>query len=95
MQVTDSGTPNLSATNNFTITVNPIVQPVLGSVTLASGQVRLVINGTQGPDYTLLTSTNLVDWQVLFTTNSPVMPLTLTDTNLDAATRFYRVQLGP
>jgi glucuronoarabinoxylan endo-1,4-beta-xylanase len=95
IQVTDNGTPNLSATNNFKITVNPIVQPVLGSVTLASGQVSLVINGPQGPDYTLLTSTNLIDWQALFTTNSPLMPLTLVDTNLNDAARFYRIQIGP
>jgi glucuronoarabinoxylan endo-1,4-beta-xylanase len=95
LRVTDSGSPNLSATNNFTVTVNPIVQPVLGSVTLANGQVSLVINGPQGPDYILLTSTNLIDWQTLFTTNSPVMPLTLVNTNGNDAARFYRIQIGP
>ncbi len=95
VQVVDSGTPNLSATNNFNVIVNPIVQPMLDSVTLASGQVNLVVNGTQGPDYTLLTSTDLVNWQALFTTNSPLMPLTLVDTNSTDAARFYRVQIGP
>ena len=96
VQVTDNGTPNLSATNNFTITVNPITQPVLSSVIIASGgQVSLVINGAQGPDYTLLSSTNLINWQALFTTNSPPMPLTLVDTNFGDANRFYRIRLGP
>ncbi|HLX69201.1 MAG TPA: hypothetical protein VKV04_06195 [Verrucomicrobiae bacterium] len=95
VQVTDSGTPNLSATNNFNVIVNPLNLPALGPVTLSNGQVNLVVNGDQGPDYTLLTSTDLINWQALFTTNSPPMPLTLVDTNAGAATRFYRLQLGP
>ncbi len=95
VQVTDSGTPNLSATNNFKITVNPLIQPVLNSIMLANGQVNLTVNGTQGPDYTLLTSTDLINWQALFTTNSPLIPLTLVDTNSADASRFYRIQIGP
>jgi glucuronoarabinoxylan endo-1,4-beta-xylanase len=95
VQVTDSGTPNLTATNNFTVTVNPLVRPVLGSIAVSSGQISMVVNGTQGPDYTLLTSTDLINWQTLFTTNSPLMPLMMTDTNGADAIRFYRIQLGP
>ena len=94
VQVSDNGTPNLTATNNFTVTVNPLIRPVLDS-TVSSGQVSLVINGTQGPDYTLLTSIDLINWQTLFTTNSPLMPLMLTDTSATNTIRFYRVQLGP
>jgi glucuronoarabinoxylan endo-1,4-beta-xylanase len=93
--VTDSGTPNLSVTNNFNVIVNPLNQPVLGSITLSNGQVNLVVNGEQGPDYTLLTSTDLINWQALFTTNSPLLPLLLVDTNSADAARFYRIQLGP
>ena len=52
--------------------------------------------GAVGPDYTVLISTNLTSWQVLFTSNSPVTPVTLVDTNFNAYTaRFYRIQLGP
>jgi glucuronoarabinoxylan endo-1,4-beta-xylanase len=94
VQVTDNGTPNLTAINNFTVTINPLVRPVLDS-TVSSGQVSLVVNGTQGPDYTLLTSSDLINWQTLFTTNSPLMPLMITDTNATNAIRFYRIQLGP
>jgi glucuronoarabinoxylan endo-1,4-beta-xylanase len=93
--VTDSGTPSLSATNNFNVIVNPLNLPVLGPVMLANGQVNLVVSGDQGPDYTLLTSTDLINWQALFTTNSPLMPLMLVDTNSTDAVRFYRLQLGP
>jgi hypothetical protein len=96
VQVTDNGTPNLSATNSFTVTVNPLASPVLGPITLSGEQVNLTVSGPQGPDYTLLTSTNLTDaWQVLYTTNSPLTPLTLVDTNSVDAARFYKIQLGP
>jgi hypothetical protein len=44
----------------------------------------------------LWASTNLVDWQVVATTNSPVPPVTWIDTNYSAySVRFYRVQFGP
>jgi glucuronoarabinoxylan endo-1,4-beta-xylanase len=95
VQVTDNGTPNLSATNNFTVTVNPLVRPALESIAVSGGQISMVINGTQGPDYTLLTSTDLINWQSLFTTNSPPLPFTLMDTNAADIMRFYRIQLGP
>ena len=95
VQATDNGTPNLSATNSFNVIVNPLSQPVFGSIAVSAGQVSLGVNGAQGPDYTLLASTNLTGWQALFTTNSPLMPLTLVDTNFSDDMRFYRIQVGP
>lgn len=95
VQVTDSGSPNLSATNSFSVVVGPVASPAIGSVSLSAGTVNLTINGPQGPDYTLLTSTDMVNWQALFTTNSPAMPLTLSDTNAMDLGRFYRIQIGP
>jgi hypothetical protein len=54
------------------------------------------VNGPAGPDYTLLTSTNLVNWRGLLTTNSPLLPLTLVDPNSATnAASFYRIQIGP
>ena len=94
VKVADNGSPSLSATNHFLITVNPASQPTLGSIVLGGGQVSLTGTGLIGPDYTLLISTNLADWQPLFTTNPATMPITFTDTNRSAA-RFYRLQLGP
>ena len=88
-------TASFSAANHFTITVNPLIRPVLSSITISTRRIILTINGTQGPDYTLLTSTNLIPWQTLFTTNAPVPPLILTDTNFGRAALFYRVQCGP
>ena len=95
VQVSDGGSPGLTATNFFNIIVNPLVQPVLGGVTLAGHQVALQISGGQGPDYTLLTSTNLLNWQPILSSNSPVTPFVLVDTNSDDAARFYRIQLSP
>jgi glucuronoarabinoxylan endo-1,4-beta-xylanase len=96
IQVTDSGSPPLSATNSFTVVVNAVTNPIVNSVAISGGLVNLTVNGPQGPDYTLLTTTNLTTgWQPLFTTNSPTTPFILVDTNSTDAARFYRLQIGP
>jgi len=95
IQVTDSGSPPLSATNSFNVVVNAITNPVIGSLNLSPGQVSMIVNGPQGPDYTLWASTNLVDWQTIFITNSPPIPFTVTDTNSAGPARFYKFQIGP
>jgi glucuronoarabinoxylan endo-1,4-beta-xylanase len=96
IQVTDSGQPSLSATNGFTVTVNAISNPVLSSIAVNAGQIHLLVNGPKGPDYSLLTSTDLVAWQSMLTLTSPVPPVPIIDTNFPNGTaRFYRVQLGP
>jgi glucuronoarabinoxylan endo-1,4-beta-xylanase len=96
LKVADSGTPSLSATNSFLVTINPLAQPTVSSINVLGGQVSLVATAAFGPDYTVLVSTNLTSWQVLFTSNSPVTPVTLVDTNFNAnPVRFYRIQLGP
>jgi glucuronoarabinoxylan endo-1,4-beta-xylanase len=96
VEVTYNGAPSSSATNSFTVIVNPLSQPIVSSVNFSAAQIMLVVSGAQGPDYTLLTSTNLSDWQMLATTNSPSTPVTFVDTNHFAVpARFYRIQLGP
>jgi hypothetical protein len=95
--VTDNGVPNLSATNNFTITVNPVVMPSLDTTAInGDGQFMMNINGQVGPDYTIQVSTNLPGvWTTLYTTNPAAMPYSFTDTNAPAPQEFYRVLLGP
>jgi glucuronoarabinoxylan endo-1,4-beta-xylanase len=95
IQVADNGAPVLRATNNFTLTVNPLAPSSFTAINLAGGQVDLAITGPAGPDYTLRTSTNLLDWTTVVTSNSPALPLTLIDTNTTDGARFYRLQLGP
>jgi glucuronoarabinoxylan endo-1,4-beta-xylanase len=96
VQVSDSGSPVLSATNSFMVVVNPLVLPAISTITVSGGQAVLTATGTVGPDYTLWASTNLVNWQALMTSNSPALPVSLVDTNFNAyPQRFYRIQIGP
>jgi hypothetical protein len=53
------------------------------------------VSGPGGPDYGVQVSTNLVDWGLLFVTNSPALPFTWTDAGSSNAIRFYRIKLGP
>ena len=94
--VSDSGTPSLSATQGFSVTVNLPARPQIQPPLFVGGQFSLTINGDAGPDYLVQASTNLFEWATIFSTNSPALPLAWTDfaaTNFDR--RFYRVLLGP
>ena len=97
VEVTDNGAPNLSATNNFNVIVNPVSKPSLGTILYNGTQLSLTVNGgTIGPDYVVEVSTNLTSWQALLTTNSPPQPFTFTDaTTSIAPAKFYRVRLSP
>ena len=95
VKVSDNGIPSMSATNSYSITVNQITHPTLSVPSLTGSQVSMIVTGDLGPDYTLLTSTNLVNWRAVVTTNPLAIPFGLTDTNVGAAARFYRLQLGP
>ncbi|HEV2318751.1 MAG TPA: putative Ig domain-containing protein, partial [Verrucomicrobiae bacterium] len=96
VQVANNGTPALSATNSFNVIVNPLPPPSISSIVVAGQRITLTAEGTQGPDYTLQASTNLINWQSVLTTNSPALPATLLYTNsqpgLDC---FFRLELGP
>jgi len=98
LKVADYGLPNLSATQGFTIAVNPLVLPTVGSVGWSNGQfTMLVTNSIVGPDYAVQASSNLVSWSALFSTNSPPTPsFQWTDSNALALPRqFFRVKIGP
>lgn len=95
VKVADNGTPVLSATNNFSVIVKPLVPPAMQSINLTASSVILSVTGALGPDYTLLTSTNLTGWQPLLTTNPTALPLTFTTTNQAELQRFYKVQISP
>jgi hypothetical protein len=94
--VTDDGTPGLSATQNFTVTVAQPVAPSLTSPAYDGRAFSMTINGDTGPDYTILGSTNLTDWTTLLTTNGLSVPLLFADPDSSSFDqRFYRVLLGP
>ena len=94
--VADSGTPIMTATQSFTATVTRPAVPALNSISITNGRFGFLINGSTGPDYTILVSTNLTSWNPIFTGNSLPVPCYWVDTNsLSYPIRFYRTVLGP
>ncbi len=94
--VTDDGTPNLSATNYYTVSVHPLTPPDVDTTAFGGGQFTFSVNGQVGPDYTVQVSTNLLGaWSDLFTTNPIAMPFSFTDPNGDLPEQFYRILVGP
>jgi hypothetical protein len=84
---------NYGATT-FTLSVltsSGIAPVTLTPVSLAGGTYTLKLNGSVGPTYVLLASSNLAAWTALSTSTPSVMPLTVTDTNAGKfKSRFYR-----
>jgi hypothetical protein len=95
VRVADDGVPSLSATNEFTITVPSLLPATLGVSSGATGQLTLHLTGSVGPDYSVLTSTNLANWQTLLTTNPAAMPWQFSVPNAAGSQRYFRLQLGP
>jgi hypothetical protein len=97
LQVSDNGTPPLSTTQSFSVTVNPLSTPGIGSISFAGGHFSFNVSGQSGPDYEIQISTNLTQpWSSVFITNSPSVPFVWTDTGTsNSPQRFYRVKLGP
>src|ERR1035438_1608531 len=98
LKVTDNGLPSLSATQNFTVTVNPLTLPALSLAAAGNGLLNLQISGPSGPDCAVQVSTNLnsANWLNVFNTNSPALPFNWTYTNQALIpAQFFRVLLGP
>jgi hypothetical protein len=94
--VADNGTPSLSATQNFTVIVNPLNRPKLTAPAIQGNRFGVQVNGDFGPDYTVESSTNLTVWTSVFTTNSPALPFNWTETNPPVFQwKFFRLKLGP
>jgi autotransporter-associated beta strand protein len=92
----DNGSPSLSATQSFWVTVNPPSQPRFATPAWSNGLFTFMVDGDAGPDYSFLGSTNLIDWWPIWTNYSAMAPFEFTDpaaTNFSR--RFYRVRLGP
>ncbi|HTB84730.1 MAG TPA: hypothetical protein VK742_13830 [Candidatus Sulfotelmatobacter sp.] len=94
--VTDNGTPNLSATQNFSVIVNPLVSPNIVSSGISGGQFNFSLNGQIGPDYAVQRSTNLMSWDTLLITNPATMPFNWSATGtFFMPQQFYRIKAGP
>ncbi|TAK95942.1 MAG: hypothetical protein EPO07_14960, partial [Verrucomicrobia bacterium] len=66
LYVADNGSPSLSATQSFSVVVNPLSQSSAGAGSYSGGTFGGTVSGDTGPDYEVLASTNLVDWEVIF-----------------------------
>ena len=98
VKVADSGTPSMSATQSFVATVSPLASPRFSTVPLLlnGGQLVLQVNGASGPDYQIQASSNLMNWNAIFTTNSPAMPFVWTiGTTNGPSSSFFRILAGP
>ena len=93
-KVTDSS--GASATQNVTVSVWSPARPVLSGLTYTNGQFSFNVGGNAGPDYSVLTSTNLVNWSLWQQFLAPLPPFWVGDAGAtNASQRFYRVELGP
>ncbi len=95
LKVADNGTPSLSATQNFSVVVNPLSTPGISNISFSDGQFSFHVSGQSGPDYAIETSTNLTQWTSVFLTNSPALPFNWTNAAASSPVRFYRIKLGP
>ena len=96
VMVSDNGSPIMSATQSFWVTVNRPARPALGVVGMSDGLFQLTITGDAGPDYVVWGSTNLVNWAPVATNYSATPPFVFADPSAGNSTqRFYRVLLGP
>src|SRR5208283_3582475 len=59
LKVADNGSPILSATQSFAVTVNPLTLPAVSSIGLNNGRIGFLVSGVTGPDYAVQGSTNL------------------------------------
>ena len=94
--VSDNGVPGMSATQSFSVTVARPVSPLLSAGAITNGRFGFWISGDSGPDYSIQVSTNLADWNSVFTGISPALPFFWADTNSALfSSGFYRAVLGP
>lgn len=74
-------------------TTNP---PSITRSTYTNGIFQLEVAGDVGPNYIIQSSTNLTDWESLYSTNPAVMPFEWIDSNANNfPARFFRVNYTP
>ena len=100
VRVTDNGSPALSDTRSFTITVQSLTPVTLTPLGFSGSNFRVNISGPVGPDYTLQTRGSLTPgqpWVSLTTTNPLATPfqLDVIGARTIPTNRFFRILLGP
>lgn len=94
VQVADNGTPVMTATQSLQVTVSAPAPPQLANTVMGTSNFTFSVSGDLGPDYAVLSSTNLQSWTLLFVANPVTMPVQISITNPPAGPRtFYRLEL--
>lgn len=79
-----------------TLTVPTTNPPAISTSSYADGIFQLQVAGDVGPNYVIQASTNLTDWESLYTTNPAVMPFLWIDPHAsNYPARFFRVNFNP
>ena len=99
VQVADNGSPSMTATQSFFVTVQRPAQPV-EVPNFSGGLFGMQVSGDMGPDYQIYVTTNLnaslAGWNMLLATNPAALPFQFVDpATKNYGQRFYRVSLGP
>ena len=83
-----------SASAKLTVpTTNP---PAISFSSYTNGMFQMQVAGDVGPNYLIQGSTNLTDWESLYTTNPTVMPFLWIDPSTsNYPARFFRVNFNP
>ncbi len=93
---TDNGTPNLSATNSFTVVVNALSPVQFSNPVVSNANFSVTISGFTGPDYVVLAGTDFTNWVPLKTNLVPAPPFQYTDPEKASNSfRAYRIWLQP
>ncbi len=93
--VMDNGSPSLSATQSFSVIVNPLTLPSVAAAQVSNGQIGFKVNGQVGPDYAVQGSSNLMDWDTLLITNPATMPFNWNTNVGTLPNQYYRIKVGP
>jgi hypothetical protein len=98
LSVADNGSPSMSATQSFLVTVLQPAPPLVGPTWLAGGMLQTLVSGSAGPDYAVYACTNLSQpaWSLILNTNPPSLPFLFIDPlSSNAPQSYYRILLGP
>jgi uncharacterized repeat protein (TIGR02543 family) len=90
--VTDNGTPPLSATQTFLVTVSRPADIKLTALPVFNGQFSFRVDGESGSHYILQSSTNLIEWTDFLGTNTTTASFIWVDPNPPVSLKFYRVR---
>jgi hypothetical protein len=94
--VFDNAQPQNIVTQMLSLTIGANSGPMLGLATKPSASpFQFRINGTAGQNYTIQTSTNLMNWGLVRVTNAPSDSFTVLVNSATNNPAFYRVLVGP